>query len=320
MLDRGNYISWESRFRRFLDNKLEYGERMWNSIQKGPYKRPMIPIPDNDQEEIFEPLSKITKGNKKEYIADVKVMNYLLQAIPNDIYNSVDACTNAKEIWERIKRLMFASDVTSHVRHSRLMDEFDKFASKEGESLESVYERLCHASFSLQSHANFSYSPQPYCVTHPSSFIDYEDEYQGELQGDSQEDKLITAMMLLARAITQKFSTPTNNHLRTSSNTWNQVELGMMTAIKLFSVFHELSQLWERQMFSVITTMKKGHYVVDCQKPRAHDAKYFREQMLLAMKDEAEVTSTTKKMTSCFVGIKSLLEVTAAKVCVTAAK
>nr|GEX06557.1 hypothetical protein [Tanacetum cinerariifolium] len=52
--------------------------------------------------------------------------------------------------------------------------------------------------------------------------VDYEDEYQGELQGDSQEDKLTTAMMLLARAITQKFSTPTNNHLRTSSNTRNQ--------------------------------------------------------------------------------------------------
>ncbi|GKA66895.1 hypothetical protein Tco_0766703 [Tanacetum coccineum] len=71
---------------------------------------------------------------------------------------------------------------------------------------------------SSQSHANSSYSPQPYYVTHPSSVVDYEDEYQRELQGDSQEDKLTTAMMLLARAITQKFFTPTNNRLRISSN------------------------------------------------------------------------------------------------------
>ncbi|GJR00830.1 hypothetical protein Tco_0523814 [Tanacetum coccineum] len=84
----------------------------------------------------------MTAGNKSQYIANVKVMNYLLQAIPNDIYNSLDACKNAKEMWERIKRLMFGSKVTSHVRHSRLMDKFDKFAPKEGESLESVYERL----------------------------------------------------------------------------------------------------------------------------------------------------------------------------------
>ncbi|GKE54274.1 hypothetical protein Tco_1489430 [Tanacetum coccineum] len=227
----------------------------------------MIPNPDNTQQQILEPLSKMTKGNKKQYIADVRVMNYLLQAILNDIYNSVDACKNAKEMWQRIKRLMFGSEVTSHVRHSRLMDEFDKFVAKEGESLESVYERLttlvnimdrnnvqpilvsintkflnclqpewskyvtmvrhnqtgdnvsydvlydslvqfdphvlaskakktaknhdplaliAHSNASSsQSHANSSYSPQPYYVTHPSSVVDYDDEYQGELQGDS---------------------------------------------------------------------------------------------------------------------------------------
>ncbi|GJU17065.1 hypothetical protein Tco_1145031 [Tanacetum coccineum] len=115
MLERGNYILWESRFRRFLDNKLEDGERMWNLIQNGPYVRPMIPNPEYTEKQILEPLSKMTTTNKSQYIADVK---------------------------ERIKRLMFGSDVTRHVRHSRLMDEFDKFATKEGESLESVYERL----------------------------------------------------------------------------------------------------------------------------------------------------------------------------------
>nr|GEV65390.1 hypothetical protein [Tanacetum cinerariifolium] len=108
----------------------------------------MIPDPDgavninSTVKQILESLSKMTEGNKKQYIADVKVMNYLLQAIPNDIYNSVDACKNTKEMWEQIKMLMFGSDVTSHVRHSRLMDEFDKFTAKEGESLDTVYERL----------------------------------------------------------------------------------------------------------------------------------------------------------------------------------
>ncbi|GJR48465.1 hypothetical protein Tco_1316568 [Tanacetum coccineum] len=43
-----------------------------------------------------------------------------------------------------------------------------------------------------------------------------------EIQGDAQEDKLTTKMMLLVREITQRYSTPTNNHLRTSSNTRNQ--------------------------------------------------------------------------------------------------
>ncbi|GJZ43569.1 retrovirus-related pol polyprotein from transposon TNT 1-94 [Tanacetum coccineum] len=82
---------------------------------------------------------------------------------------------------------------------------------------------IAHSSASSSHpHANSSYSPQSYYVTHPPSVVDYDDEYQGELQGDSQEDKLTTAMMLLARAISQKFSSPTNNRLRMSSNTKNQ--------------------------------------------------------------------------------------------------
>ncbi|GJR07289.1 hypothetical protein Tco_0530273 [Tanacetum coccineum] len=202
MLEKGNYIPWESRFRRFLDNKLEDGERMWRSIKKGPYERPLIIDPDDDKEKIL-----------------------------------------------------------ANIVHSRLMDEFDKFAAKEGESLESVYERLTtlvnimdrnnvhlilvsintkflnclqpewskyvtmvrhnqmgdtifldplydscyiqtryvqsiykpkraiknhdplalitHSNASLsQSHANpsYSHSPQPYYVTHPSSFVDYEED------------------------------------------------------------------------------------------------------------------------------------------------
>nr|GEZ55316.1 hypothetical protein [Tanacetum cinerariifolium] len=59
--------------------------------------------------------------------------------------------------------------------------------------------------------------------------------------------------------------------------------------IRLFSVFHEPSQLQERKMFSIISAMEKGHYACDCQKPRVHDAKYFREQILLGMKDETGI-------------------------------
>ncbi|GKD19890.1 hypothetical protein Tco_1209048 [Tanacetum coccineum] len=279
MLEKGNYIPWESRFRRFLDNKLKDGERMWNSIQNGPYQRPMVVDPIHHTVPMLEPLSKMTEGNNKQYIVDVRVMNYLFQAIPNDIYNSVDSCKNAIEMWERIKRLMHGSKITTHVRHSCLMDEFDKVATKEGESLDSVHERLitivnimdrnnvrlilvaintkflnclqpkwskyvtmvrhnqtrtavsydvlydqlvqfephvlasrakkaaknhdplafiAHSNASSShSHANSSYSTQPYYVTHPPSIVDNDDDYQGELQGDSQEDKLTIAIMLL---------------------------------------------------------------------------------------------------------------------------
>nr|GEW87308.1 retrovirus-related Pol polyprotein from transposon TNT 1-94 [Tanacetum cinerariifolium] len=60
---------------------------------------------------------------------------------------------------------------------------------------------------------------------------------------------------------------------------------------------------------------EKGHYARDCQKPRVPDAKYFREQMLLAMKDEAESNLNNKEnefMLDTSYGEETIEELTAA--------
>ncbi|GKC88810.1 hypothetical protein Tco_1149459 [Tanacetum coccineum] len=62
-----------------------------------------------------------------------------------------------------------------------------------------------------------------YYVTHPTSVDDYDDKYQHEDVHNNSEDPLVFAVLLLAKAITQNFSNPTNNRLRASSNTRNQV-------------------------------------------------------------------------------------------------
>nr|GEY24552.1 hypothetical protein [Tanacetum cinerariifolium] len=64
-LDKGNYIAWESQFRRFLGNKGEDNEWTWYSITKGPHVRQMIVDPDNpvDPDKMIpEPISKIVKN------------------------------------------------------------------------------------------------------------------------------------------------------------------------------------------------------------------------------------------------------------------
>ncbi|GJX83575.1 retrovirus-related pol polyprotein from transposon TNT 1-94 [Tanacetum coccineum] len=279
MLEKGNYIPWESRFR-----------------------RPMVPDPANPRQEIPEPLSKMTEGDKKKYIADVKVMNYILQAIPNDIYKSVDTCA----------MLMKCGNESKASRAKKAAKNHDSLAL------------IAHLNASSSHpHAYSSYSPQSYYVTHPPFIVDYDEEYQGELQGDSQEDKLTTAMMLLARAISQKFSSPTNNRLRVSSNTKNQavvqdgrVDIQTKNAGNGGNVNKNVGRN-RNQMFNAVTGSdesnqivqrvprtnstpnkanvqcyncnEKGHYARDCQKPKVHDAKYFREQILLAMKDEAGI-------------------------------
>nr|GFA21929.1 hypothetical protein [Tanacetum cinerariifolium] len=236
----------------------------------------------------------MTEGNKKQHITDVRVMNYLLQAIPNDIYNSVDACKTAKEMWEQIKRLMFGSELVNimdrnnvhpiqvsnntkflnclqpewskyvtMVRHNQTGDTisydvlYDSSVEFEPHFLASKARKatknhdplavIAHSNASSsQSHANSSYSPQSYYVTHPSSVVDYEDEYQGELQRDSQEDKLTTSLMM--------------------------VEL-----------------TYKPRMHAMVIRMQGDKAGIKrlMQKLRVRDAKYFKEQMLLAMKDEA---------------------------------
>nr|GEW33875.1 hypothetical protein [Tanacetum cinerariifolium] len=66
-----------------------------------------------------------------------------------------------------------------------------------------------------------SRTTSPYYVTHPSLVVEYEDDYQGDAVQNNSEDPLTSAMILLARAITQRFSNSIDNRLRTSSNTRN---------------------------------------------------------------------------------------------------
>ncbi|GKC25117.1 hypothetical protein Tco_1027267 [Tanacetum coccineum] len=194
-------------FRRFLDNKLKEGERMWHLIEKGPYVRPMIPDPDDTREQIVKLLSKMTEITKKQYIADVRIINYLLQAIPNDIYNLVDASKEGESLESVYERLTTLVNITGRNKFRPIPVSINtKFLnSSKAKRAAKNYDPIAlidHSNASSsQSHASPSYSnsPQPYFVTHPSSVVDYEVDYQGELHEDSQEDKLITAMMNAGR-------------------------------------------------------------------------------------------------------------------------
>ncbi|GJR01200.1 hypothetical protein Tco_0524184 [Tanacetum coccineum] len=251
-------------------------------LEKGELYR-KVNLGDDLDKMIPEPIFKMTEANKKRYSNDVRVMNYLLQAIPNDIYNSVDACKDAQKMWERIRRLMYASKT--------------KRAAKNHDPLALIVHSNAYSS---QSHASpsYSHSSQPYYVTHPSSVVDYEEDYQRELQGDVREGQSHeTGMMLLARAITYKFSTPTNNCLCTSINTRNQAVIhdGRVDIQTKNAGYGRNSNknAW-RQNRNEAANAENGqvqqndesHCARDCPKPKVHDAKYFREFMLLKMKDE----------------------------------
>ncbi|GJW01165.1 hypothetical protein Tco_1556416 [Tanacetum coccineum] len=125
----------------------------------------------------------------KHYDAEIEAMNLILISILNDIYNSVDACTTAKDMWQRVERLMRGT------------------VQNQAKKLEKSHNPLA-----LVAHtSSLSRTSSPYYVTHPSSVVDYDDDYPGDTSQNNSDDPLTSAMILLACAITRNFSNPTNN-------------------------------------------------------------------------------------------------------------
>ncbi|GJT65806.1 ribonuclease H-like domain-containing protein [Tanacetum coccineum] len=170
-----------------------------------------------------------------------------------------------------------------------------------------------HDPLALVAHTgSSSRTTSPYYVTHLSSVVDYDNDYQGDTVKNTSEDPLTSAMILLARAITQLFSNPTNNCLRTSSNTRNQ-------AIVQAERVHIQSRNFENASKDSSGTLtvnvqcyncsEKCHYARICPKLRVRDSKYFKVQMLLAKQDEARVILTDEHNNFLFADASRMEEI-----------
>ncbi|GJY09318.1 hypothetical protein Tco_0377503 [Tanacetum coccineum] len=69
-----------------------------------------------------------------------------------------------------------------------------------------------HDPLALVAHTGLSSRQRSsYYVTHPTSVVDYDDEYQQDDVHNNSEDPLVSAMLLLEKSHTHNFSNPTNN-------------------------------------------------------------------------------------------------------------
>ncbi|GKE64491.1 retrovirus-related pol polyprotein from transposon TNT 1-94, partial [Tanacetum coccineum] len=195
-----------------------------------------------------------------------------------------------------------------------------------------------HDPLSLVAHTG---SSSQYYVTHPSSVVDYDDDYQRDTVQNNYDDPLTSVMILLAHAITRNFSNPTNNCLRTSSNTRNQAIVqgdkvniqsknygndGINTrrayvqdkVIKNTNVQNDAGNIQRTLRTASSGTIanvqcyncsEKGHYARNCPKPRVRDSNYFMEQMRLAKHDEAGVILTDEQNDFLFVNASRIEEI-----------
>ncbi|GJU76242.1 integrase, catalytic region, zinc finger, CCHC-type containing protein [Tanacetum coccineum] len=343
MLERGSYIPWASRFRRYLNRKRDNRKWLLKALDEGPYEFKNF-VPEGLTIPRLQTVEDLEGDDLLLYDAEMELMNMILLSIPNEIYNSVDACTSAKDMWKRVERLMRGTIQNKVDRETRFTNEFDQFVAEPGEALVSVYNRFAQLMNDLERNnmnfptvtinTKFLNSLQPewlkyvtqvrlakrltvdsfddlfdylqqfeklvnasrakklekshdplalvahtgsssrqtssYYVTHPTSVVDYDDEYQQDDVHNNSEDPLVSAMLLLAKAITQNFSNPTNNRLRASSNTRNQAIIqGDRVNIQSRNSGNTGRNADEGNTSTVqcYNCSDKGHYARNCPKP-----------------------------------------------------
>nr|GEW94277.1 hypothetical protein [Tanacetum cinerariifolium] len=145
MLNKENYVPWLSRLLRYAKSRPN-GKLIYNSIINGPYVRRMIPEPGDKNQEV--PVNKtfhiqtddeLTEKELKQIEADDQVIQTILLGLPKDIYAAVDSCETAQEIWLRVQQMMKGSDIGIQEKNAKLVNEWERFTSNEGESIESYY-------------------------------------------------------------------------------------------------------------------------------------------------------------------------------------
>ncbi|GJY07235.1 retrovirus-related pol polyprotein from transposon TNT 1-94 [Tanacetum coccineum] len=221
MLNKENYVTWPSRLLRYAKRRPN-GKLIYNSIINGPY------VEANDQ-----------------------AIQTILLCLPEDIYASVDICETAQEIWLRVQQMMKGSDIGIQEKKAKLFNEWERFTSTNGESIESYYHRFSKLMNDFKRNKHFLEKIANY--TQLYDFLKYNQKEVDDLKAERHAKthdllELMTnsnnpfnyqvfhqdqpspnpttvmnmELVLMAKAFKLNYSTPTNNNQRISSNPRNR--------------------------------------------------------------------------------------------------
>nr|GFB56183.1 hypothetical protein [Tanacetum cinerariifolium] len=304
MLAPRRYPQWRSRFLRYVDTRPN-DEALRKYILNGPYKPTTILVhaveATDDSSSIPEHTTvetpmNMSPENKAHFLAEKEAIHLILTGIGDDIYLIVDACQTVQEMWEAIERLQQEwSRFVTIVKQQHKLDEvsyhklFDILKQYQNEVNELRAERLARNANPLALVATAQADRDPYYqtsrhkgneiakpITPPSEIASEEDSDPEQAQRDKDMQKNLA---LIAKYF-KKIYKPTNNNLKTSSNSKNKnVDTTLWEKVG--------SQVVQQSGIQCFNCKEYGHFTKECRKPkRVKDSAYHKEKMLLCNQAE----------------------------------
>nr|GEW93201.1 ribonuclease H-like domain-containing protein [Tanacetum cinerariifolium] len=235
MLTPGRYPQWRSWFLHYVNTRLN-GEALRKCILSGPYKPTTVLVhvvkaTDNSlavpEHTTVETPSNMTPENKAHFLAEKEAIHLILTGIGDDIYSTVDACQTAQEMWEAIKRLQQVNELRAE-KLARNANSLALVATAQASQDPFYQSSRSHRSQALSSKPSIptrSQTPTRHKgkeiakpITPPSEIASEEDNDPEQAQRDKDMQKNLALIIKYFKKIYK----PTNNNLRTSSNSKNK--------------------------------------------------------------------------------------------------
>nr|GEU41551.1 hypothetical protein [Tanacetum cinerariifolium] len=338
MLALGRYPQWRSRFLRYIDTRPN-GKALRKCILSGSYKPTSVLVhaveaTDNSlavpEHTTVETPANMSLENKAHFLAKKEAIHLILTGIGNDIYSTVDACQIVQEMWEAIERLEQGQRLISSITSAEMVKQYQNEVNElRAEKLARNANPLALVTIaqasqdplyqSSRSHRSQAPSPKPLIpsrshtstrhkgkevakpITPPSETASEEDNDPEQAQRDKDMQK---NLVLIAKYF-KKIYKPTNNNLRTSSNSknknmdttpWykNDDHSGQFRTQRTVNVAGTKekvgSQVVQKIGIQYFNCKEYGHFAKECRMPkRVKDSTYHKEKMLMCKQAEQGV-------------------------------
>nr|GEZ12639.1 hypothetical protein [Tanacetum cinerariifolium] len=293
MLAPGRYPQWHSRFLRYVDTRPN-GEALRKYILSGPYKPTTILV-------------------------------HAIEATDNSLAVP-EHTTTTQEMWEAIEKLQQGESLNILNVKTNLFWEFRKFTSHDGETMESYYTRFYKLMNEMirnnltvtmmqqyQNEVNElraeklarNANPLALVTTAQASQHPFYQSLRGRRSEQAQRDKEMEKNLALIAKYFKKLYKPTNNNLRTSSNSKNKNvdttpryknddhsgQFGIQRTMNVAGTREKVGSLVvQKTRIQCFNCKEYGHFTKECRKPkRVKDSTYHKVKMLLCKQVEQGV-------------------------------